>query len=229
MNLSDNHRLAERLPGDVHRSERTATVQRKGVQKNMSIRKRFGRAGIAALLVAAGLVGISSNASANPTSSVTTNGVTNACTVAFDFDTPSAANVSIDWDDENLQWPTTAHTLGNFSVEISATGEPGNRVCKMSSSNTAFLNGAATQLLPASALQVTGTANYGISTSISFYLGQTIPLGNPGGGTGDSANQWSGHWTLEIDPINSTPGINQQAPKGTYTSTITVTVSAVAP
>lgn len=194
----------------------------------MSIRKRLSHIAIAAMLVGVGVIGVANGALAagDVDTTVQAAGITNVCTVDWGFGSGASPDVTIDWDGAALQWPTDTKTLGTFSVKISATGEPGNRICKMSSSNTAFLNGT-TQLLTASALQIQGTANYGIQTSINFYKGQAIPLGNPGGGVTDPANQWSGHWVLEIDPLNNAT-LNQSAPAGLYTSIITVTVSGVA-
>jgi hypothetical protein len=189
----------------------------------MSIRKRFGRAGIAALLVAAGLVGLVNNASADDNTSVTTVGVTNVCTIDWGFVTPASTDVSINWNTTNLQWPTAVIPLGNFKITVSATGQPGNRLCGWSVSNSHFLNGA-TQLLPKEALQQTGTANYGVS-NWSISGGTQVALGSPGSGN-VAANQWSGTFGAEIDP---SAGINQQAPAGTYTSTVTLTQTVGAP
>jgi hypothetical protein len=194
----------------------------------MGIGKRIGHAAIAALLVAAGLIGVANSALAttgDDNTSVQANGVNNVCTADWGFATPGSTNVSIDWDQTNLQWPTGVTSVCLFSWTLYASGEPNNRGCKWSFSNTAFLNGS-TQLLPATALQQPGSSNSQFGANFTVTAGIQIPLGNPGGGNADPLNNKHYSYPVEID---STTGLNQQAPRGTYTSTITMTLSALAP
>ncbi|HET9662257.1 MAG TPA: hypothetical protein VFP05_18165, partial [Thermomicrobiales bacterium] len=78
------------------------------------------------------------------------------------------------------------------------------------------------------ALQQTGTSNAQFGQNFGFTNGIQIPLGSPGSGN-VAANQFVRSYPVEIDPITASPGINQQAPAGTYTSTITLTITALAP
>jgi hypothetical protein len=194
----------------------------------MSICKRIGRAIAAAMLVATALTGVASTAMADTTTSVTTIGITNVCTADWGFASSSSPNVDITWDGTSLMWPTGTNSLGNFSWKLKATGEPDNRGCKWSFSNTPFTNGSI-QLLPATALQQTGTSNSQFGANFTVTAGIQIPLGNPGGGIDDPLNTKSYSYPVEIDSVNITPGLNQQAPAGVYTSTITMTITALAP
>jgi hypothetical protein len=181
----------------------------------MSIGKRIGRAIAAAMLVATALTGVASTAMADTTTSVTTIGITNVCTADWGFASSSSPNVDITWDGTSLMWPTGTNSLGNFSWKLKATGEP-------------FTNGSI-QLLPATALQQTGTSNSQFGANFTVTAGIQIPLGNPGGGIDDPLNTKSYSYPVEIDSVNITPGLNQQAPAGVYTSTITMTITALAP
>jgi hypothetical protein len=194
----------------------------------MSIGKRICRAAAAVVLVATGLVGVASNAMADTTTSVTTVGITNVCTADWGFVSSPNPNVNITWDGTSLQWPTGVTSLGNFNWTLKATGEPNNRGCNWSFSNTAFLKGS-TQLLPATALQQPGTSNAQFGANFTVTAGIQIPLGNPGGGVNDPLNTKPYSYPVEIDSVNITPGLNQQAPAGVYSSTITMTITALAP
>lgn len=195
----------------------------------MGIGKRIARAGIAALFVASGLVGIAGNASADNDTSVQADGVTNVCTIDWGF--TGTTDVSIDWDPENLQWPNTGRlSVGSFDFSISATGDPGNRLCGWSVSNTAFWKDGivgGTQLMPAIGLKQAGSTWAG-SGNWGVPGGEQIQLTAPGLGVSNPGNQRNSSYGAEID-LTTISGPALAAPAGTYISVVTLTQTVGAP
>jgi hypothetical protein len=148
-----------------------------------------------------------------------TNVCTGEMTASYAGSSTSPTNtLDLVWNGTTLTYPTTSLTGLTLTYKIWSQGPPGDRNCRFSSSNTAFVNGAV-QLLPADALRQVGTANYTIS-NISA-TSRTVPLvpGDP------VASVSTGSYAFRVD----TTGVNNLAPVGVYTSTLTLTVSTAAP
>jgi len=144
-----------------------------------------------------------------------TNVCTGEMTVTYAGSETSTANtLDLVWNGSTLTYPTTSLTGLTLTYKIWSQGPPGDRNCSFSSSNTAFINGAV-ELLPANALRQVGTANYTIS-NISA-TSRTVPLvpGDP------VASVSTGSYPFRIDPT----GVNNLAPVGVYSSTVTLTVN----
>ena len=198
-----------------------------------SIRSLSRRAIVLALAMAISGSMFASSAIAEDVSQngdVQLNGVTNVCYNATTF---TFSTLTLDWDGTNLTWPTTgagtidsAHdrVIGGLVYRMRASGDPGNRFCYLSSNNTDFTNGTNT-LLPKTALQVNGTADAWIGSTIMFTAAQEVPLGAPGAGLSDPLNTKSGSYTIVVDLEH----IDTDAPAGLYTSNVTVTVSSSHP
>lgn len=196
----------------------TLVVATEEREQGMRVRTNPFRAAVVAVaIVALMLPGMGNLALADPIVPVETSG-TNVCTgeiiVTYGGSPTSTSNtLDLVWNGETLTYPTTSLTGLRLTINISSQGPPGDRDCHFSSSNTAFTNGS-TQLLSSSALRQVGTANYTISNLTATW---TVPLtpGNP------AASVRSGWWDFRVD----TTGVNNLAPVGIYSSTVTLTVN----
>jgi hypothetical protein len=185
----------------------------------------------ASLLLGLAVAGFQGTALAQPNVPIQISG-TNVCTGELIFSEPNnQIHISKDktqltpmdpltltWDGALLKWPDNQALSGfQATMFVESQGPPEDRKCKTTVTNTAFLNGNSVELLPATALQQVGSANYKLTTQT---LSNTfsVPLGTP-----------PSYYVYFASGEVETTGINQTAPAGDYTSVVTFSVSAVAP
>lgn len=178
------------------------------------LRKSVVRTFVASLAFVITLTGLTSTVVAEP-QDVQTVGTTNVCYNHSTYNT--LGTVELHWDGVNLTWPTDVPgNVGAVSIQITASGDPGNRSCKFTFDSTGpFLNSNGHQLLPKNALK-----NGGADLPRSFTV--SVPLGAPGGGVDHPDNTYTQNYNLRIDES----GIDTDAPAGTYSTTVTITVVA---